>query len=199
MPSSRQLDDLLFSYVADFISRNRAAQILKMGLEQVGIGFFPVVDHLTFRTNDVGKRAEEFIKLGYSFCETLSYKDWYAKVYRKAGYPALFIDQAYPDERGSTSMVPEWVRRFGDRTLHHVAVRVEDIETAMARLQEAGVAFAGPIVGEREGPIRQVFTAPENVGGMAFSVVELTERHEGYLGFSPPQADSLMNSTVAPL
>jgi hypothetical protein len=96
-------------------------------------------------------------------------------------------------------MVPEWVRRFGDQTLHHVAVRVEDIEVAMTRLREADVAFAGAIVGERGGPLRQVFTAPENVGGAAFSVLELTERHEGYLGFSPPQADSLMQSTVAPL
>jgi hypothetical protein len=34
------------------------------------------------------------------------------------------------------------------------------------------------------------------VNGAAFSVIELTERHEGYLGFSPPQADGLMKSTV---
>jgi hypothetical protein len=27
-------------------------------------------------------------------------------------------------------------------------------------------------------------------------VLELTERHRGYLGFMPPQADSLMKSTV---
>lgn len=199
MTARRQLDELLAAYVADFVSRNHAAQIIKAGLDRVGIGFFPVTDHLTFRTEDIDRRAEEFIKLGYSLSDTLAYQDWYAKVYRKPGYPALFIDQAYPDERGRTSMVPEWVRRFGDRTLHHVAVRVEDIEAAMARLREAGVSFAGAIVGGRDSSLRQVFTAPENVGGVAFSVLELTERHEGYLGFSPPQADSLMKSTVAPL
>ena len=40
------------------------------------------------------------------------------------------------------------------------------------------------------------FTAPEIVDGQPFSVLELTERHRGYQGFSPPQADSLMKSTV---
>jgi len=33
-------------------------------------------------------------------------------------------------------------------------------------------------------------------GGQPFSVLELAERHRGYQGFSPPQADSLMKSTV---
>jgi hypothetical protein len=34
------------------------------------------------------------------------------------------------------------------------------------------------------------------IDGQPFSVLELTERHRGYQGFSPPQADSLMKSTV---
>ncbi len=196
MTPERQLDDLLAAYVADFVSRNAAARTLKQRLDEAGVGFFPIADHLTFRTDHVDRRAEEFLRLGYMFSETLQYEDWFAKVYRKPGYPALFIDQAYPGERGRTSIVPAWVAKFGDRTLHHIAVRVEDIELAMDHLQRAGVRFAGPVVGERGGPLRQVFTIPEEVNGLAFSVVELTERHEGYLGFSPPQADSLMKSTA---
>ena len=199
MTSSRQLDDILATYVADFITRNKAARIIKDSLDRIGIGFVPVVDHLTFRTVGIDRRAEEFTNLGYVLSETLTFQDWYAKVYRKAGYPPLFIDQAYPDERGRTSIIPDWVRLFGEQTLHHIAVRVEDIEDAMARLGDMGISFAGSIVGDRGGPLRQVFTVPENVDGAAFSVVELTERHEGHLGFSPPQADSLMKSTVAPL
>jgi catechol 2,3-dioxygenase-like lactoylglutathione lyase family enzyme len=198
LSSRRQLDELLARYVSDFVARNRAARVINDGMDRLGIGFFPLADHLTFRTADIDRRAEEFTGLGYTFSETLSYQDWYAKVYRKPGYPALFIDQAYPDDRGRTSIIPEWVRRFGDQTLHHVAVRVENIEKAIARLKQAGVEFAGAIVGTRDSPLRQVFTAPEQVDGVAFSVVELTERHEGYMGFSPPQADSLMKSTVAP-
>jgi catechol 2,3-dioxygenase-like lactoylglutathione lyase family enzyme len=195
MSNARQLDQSLDAYLKDFVARNRAAAILKQGLDQVGGGFFPVADHLTFRTDDIDRRAEEFLILGYQLSETLEYEDWYAKVYRTPGYPPLFIDQAYPGDRGQTSLIPAWVRRFGDRTLHHVAIRVEDIELAMARLRSAGVNFAGHIVGVRGSALRQVFTLPEEVDGAPFSVVELTERHEGYLGFSPPQADSLMKST----
>jgi hypothetical protein len=46
---------------------------------------------------------------------------------------------------------------------------------------------------------RQRWTAShlEQINGKPFSVLELTERHRGYQGFSPPQANSLMQSTVA--
>jgi catechol 2,3-dioxygenase-like lactoylglutathione lyase family enzyme len=196
MASARQLDDLLAGYISDFIARNTAARTLKKGLDDVGVGFFPIADHITFRTGDIDRRAEEFLRLGYSFTETLNYDDWYAKVYRKPGYPPLFIDQAYADARGKTSIIPGWVKKFGDRTLHHIAVKVEDIDKAIAQLQRAGVRFAGKVVGEKDGPLRQIFTVPETVDGAPFSVIELTERHEGFLGFSPPQADGLMKSTA---
>jgi catechol 2,3-dioxygenase-like lactoylglutathione lyase family enzyme len=192
-----ELDRLLSGYIEDFTRRNTAARTLKRQLDEVGVGFWPLADHLTFRTNDIDRRAEEFVRLGYQLAETLQYDDWFAKVYRKTGYPPLFIDQAFTDARGKTSIIPGWVSQFGDRTLHHIAVRVEDIEHAMQRLKQAGVAFAGSIVGERGGQLRQIFTVPEQVNGAAFSVVELTERHQGYLGFSPPQADGLMKSTAS--
>jgi hypothetical protein len=107
------------------------------------------------------------------------------------------VDQAYDGERGKTSIIPGWVKQFGDRTLHHIAVRVEDIEISMQRLAAKGVKFAGQIVGDRRGPLRQIFTVPEQVDGHAFSVLELAERHRGFQGFSPPHANSLMQSTVA--
>ena len=190
------LDQLLTRYIDDFTRRNTAAGVLKRQLNDVGVGFWPLADHLTFRTQDIDRRADEFLRLGYQLAETLHYEDWFAKVYRKPGYPPLFIDQAFTDARGKTSIIPGWVAQFGDQTLHHIAVRVEDIEHAMKRLQQAGVQFAGSIVGHRGGPLRQIFTVPEQVHGAAFSVVELTERHQGYLGFSPPQADGLMKSTI---
>ena len=195
MKPERQLDELLSGYIADFVARNRAARTLKQQLDRVGVGFVPLADHLTFRTDDIDRRAEEFMSLGYGFSETIEYQDWFAKVYRKPGYPPLFIDQAYADGRGRTSIIPGWVAQFGDRTLHHIAVRVEDIDVAIDRLQHEGIRFVGSIVGERGGPLRQIFTAPEEANGAPFSVVELTERHEGFLGFSPPQADGLMRST----
>ncbi len=191
-----ELDAVIARMTADFLARNSAAGMLRRALDDIGVGFVPVMDHLTIRTMDIDQRAVEFIALGYEFDETIYFDDWYAKVFRKAGYPSLFVDQAYPDARGQTSIIPRWVEKFGDRVFHHVAVRVEDIEHAILKLKSKGVVFAGEIVGARGGPLRQIFTAPEMIDGQPFSVLELAERHQGYQGFLPPQADSLMRSTV---
>ena len=196
MDHAAELDGLIERMIATYVSGNRAAHVLRALLDEAGVGFYPVADHLTLRTLDIDRRAEEFTRLGYGYSETIEYEDWYAKVYRKVGYPALFVDQAYSDERGRTSIIPGWVNKFGDQVFHHVAVRVEDIELAMERLKTKGVVFTGQIVGARGGQLRQIFTVPEMVEGQPFSVLELAERHRGYQGFSPPQADSLMKSTL---
>jgi catechol 2,3-dioxygenase-like lactoylglutathione lyase family enzyme len=194
-----ELEAVVDGLISDFVAKNSAAQLLKARLDEVGVGFKSVVDHITIRTLDVDRRAEDFIRLGYRCDETLEYDDWFAKVYRAPGYPALFVDQAWPGARGATSIIPRWVAKFGDETLHHVAVRVDDIERAIRRLKAQGVLFAGQIVGEKGGMLRQIFTIPEEVDGEPFSVLELTERHRGFQGFSPPQADGLMKSTVRPV
>jgi catechol 2,3-dioxygenase-like lactoylglutathione lyase family enzyme len=196
MDQGAELDTLISRMIEAYVARNCAAGVLRDLLEEAGVGFYPVADHLTLRTLDIDRRAEEYTRLGYSHTETLQYDDWFAKVYRKVGYPALFVDQAYPDERGKTSIIPGWVKKFGDQVYHHVAVRVNDIEKAIDRLKAKGVVFAGEIVGARGGPLRQIFTEPEMIDGQPFSVLELAERHRGYQGFSPPQADSLMKSTI---
>jgi len=196
MDQTQELDDLMETMVATYVARNRAAGVLKAMLDETGVGFSPVIDHVTIRTLDIDRGAEPFVKLGYVYDETLQYDDWYAKVYRKVGYPALFVDQAYPYARGKTSIIPGWVKKFGDKVFHHVAVRVEDIEQAVARLQQKGVVFTGKIVGERGGHLRQIFSSPEMIDGQPFSVLELAERHRGYQGFLPPQADSLMKSST---
>jgi len=191
-----ELDARLDRLITEYLSRNLAARVLQAALDEVGVGFRPVIDHLTIRTLDIDRRAEEFLQLGYGYAETLQYDDWFAKVYRVPGFPPLFIDQAYPDAKGTTSLIPGWVATFGDQTLHHVAVRVEDIEWAIHRLKTQGVVFTGDIVGARGASLRQIFTSPERVAGEVFSVLELTERRHGFLGFSPPQANALMRSTT---
>ena len=196
MGQEADLDAVMARMTADFLAQNSAGRMLRRALDDVGVGFIPVIDHVTIRTMDIDRRAEEFLALGYRYDETLHFDDWYAKVFRWAGYPALFVDQAYPDDRGKTSIIPRWVEKFGDQVFHHVAVRVEDIEQSILKLKAKGVVFAGEIVGARGGTLRQIFTAPEMLDGQPFSVLELAERHQGYQGFLPPQADSLMRSTM---
>ncbi len=157
-----------------------------------------VIDHITIRTRSVAQRAKEFQRLGFQDRdELIEYSDqgWWAKVYRKAGMPAVFIDQAYDDARGGKSLLPAWVDRFGDQVLHHIAIRVPDIDGAKAELEHAGVQFSGAIVGPRGTRLRQIFTAAEARDGQAFSVLELAERN-GYDGFVPEQADGLMQSSI---
>jgi len=196
MDQNRELDGLMARMVEEFVRHNQTGKTLQAMLDEAGVGLTPVIDHVTLRTLDIDRRAEPFIALGYAYDETLEYEDWYAKVYRKSGYPALFVDQAYAGDRGQTSIIPGWVQKFGDQVFHHIAVRVEDIERAVQQLKRKGVVFAGTIVGAQGGSLRQIFSSPEMVDGHPFSVLELAERRQGYQGFLPPQADSLMKSTA---
>ncbi|MFN3386052.1 MAG: VOC family protein [Candidatus Thermochlorobacter sp.] len=185
-------------YVEEYLAHNRAAATLNRLLEEIGIGLRPLLDHITIRTTHVERRAEEFLSLG--FIEDINlgiveYENWWAKVYRYPGLPAVFIDQAFEGERGAGCVIPKWVETFGDEILHHVAVNVDDIEKSIAALERKGIEFAGEITGEPGSALRQIFTKPEMKHGMAFTVLELTERHWGYSGFRSLQANTLMEST----
>lgn len=163
------------------------------------LGWETFVDHLTIRCMDVDLRAKEFLALGYAYQnEKIEYPNegWWAKIYRKANLPPIFIDQAYADEKGKKSILPKWVETFGENVLHHIAARVPDIEKAILEMKKKGVEFSGEIVGRSKSRLRQIFTVSENRKGQAFSLLELTERSQGYEGFIPEQADSLMKSSV---
>jgi len=193
-----ELDRLLKDYLGRFLEGNRAARALADGLNALGVGLRPLVDHCTVRTHDVERRARQFTDLGYRHDENigvLEFNNWWAKVYRKPGYPTLFIDQAFAGERGKDSLIPGWVDAHGDTCFHHVAILVEEMETAIAALQRQGFEFAGEVVGRPGSDLRQVFTQPEMRKNQVYTVLELIERHNGYEGFLPPQADGLMEST----
>ncbi len=148
MNAQSNLQPTVLKFVDEYLSRNQAARTFAQGLNEIGVGLFPVIDHITIRTLNIDARAEEFVQLGYVYSETLNYEDWWAKVYRIDGYPALFVDQAYDDERGKTSIIPGWVNTFGDNTLHHIAILVHDIEQAMDESKKRGIEFAGEVIGE---------------------------------------------------
>lgn len=189
-------DPMVQKMVETFFDGNEAARVYAEVCREQGWPL--IIDHITIRCMNVDRRAEPFLKNGYRFeGEVVEYPDqgWWAKVYRREGYPAIFVDQAYEDERGGKSIIPAWVARFSDQVLHHVAVRVNDIDQTIAALQKRGVEFSGAVVGNRGTRLRQIFTASEVRDGEAFSVLELTERN-GYDGFYPEQADSLMQSST---
>ncbi|MFQ5672554.1 MAG: VOC family protein [Nitrospinales bacterium] len=194
-------DEFFSRYMKAYLAENRAAGLLAESLKRCGTGIMPLVDHCTLRTRDVDRRAKQVVQFGYRYDDTigvLEFDNWWAKVYRKPGFPALFIDQAFAGERGRDSLIPEWVAAHGEECFHHIALRVEDIDAAIDAMESRGVEFAGTIVGEKGSDLRQIFTRPELRDGKVFTVLELIERHNGYEGFLPPQADGLMQSTRKP-
>ena len=192
------LDKFFSEYLQSFLAGNQAARQLAEKLRAIGVGLMPLVDHCTIRTLDVDQRAQEILDYGYSYdtdLGVLEFDHWWAKVYRKPGYPSLFIDQAFDGDRGQKSLIPQWVRSHGDFCFHHIAILVEDVQSAIQAFQHRNIEMAGDIVGGPGSDLRQVFTKPESRNGAVFTVLELIERHRGYTGFLPPQADGLMEST----
>jgi hypothetical protein len=193
---SKYQEPLIVNLLKKYFAENEAARAyLQVCREK---GWPAIIDHITIRCHNIDRKAVPFLKIGYSYQnELIEYPDqgWWAKVYRKKDYPALFIDQAYEDERGKTSILPDWVNIFGDDLLHHIAVRVTDIEQAIEAMKAKNIQLAGKIVGPRGSRLRQIFTASEVRQGKAYSVLELTERNN-YEGFVPEQADSLMQASV---
>lgn len=192
------LEKAIRTYLDDFIANNKAAQVVSSGLKVIGIGMRPVLDHLTFRALNVEERAKEFLDFGYAYDSKLGvieYDNWWAKVYRKAGYPAIFIDQSFDGEKGKGSAIPEWVRTFGDKIPSHLAIQVDDIENAVFFLEKQGVPFMGRISGGRGTDMRQIFAKPEMNNGKEFTVLELVERHRGFTGFVPPPAPAPVETT----
>ena len=191
-------DKFFADYIARYLKGNAAAREMKASLDACGVGLLPSIDHCAIRTHDVDRRAESVNELGFQYDASigvLEFENWWAKVYRKPGYPALFIDQGYAGERGADSLIPGWVDAHGDQCFHHIAILVEDVEAGIKSMQRRKVEFSGEIVGAAGTDLRQIFTRAEIRDGEVHTVLELIERHHGYAGFLPPQADGLMEST----
>ncbi|MEC7641225.1 MAG: VOC family protein [Nitrospinota bacterium] len=159
----KSAEQFFAQYMKSYLAENRAASLMADSLARCGVGFMPLVDHCTLRTLNIDRRSLQVLQFGYQYDESigvLEFDTWWAKVYRKPGLPALFIDQAYDGDRGWGSLIPKWVAAHGDQCFHHVAVLVEDIEAAIEKVKGQGVEFVGDIVGEKGTDLRQIFTSP---------------------------------------
>ena len=56
--------------------------------------------------------------------------------------------------------------------LHHVCLRVPDLEAAVARLQQSGAKLVNPEPGVGAGGHRSVFVHPSSAGGVLLELVE---------------------------
>jgi hypothetical protein len=163
------------------------------GLRVVGVGLWPLVDHLTFRAVDIAKRAEEFTRQGYHEDKTIGVlegHDWWGKVFRKTGYPSLLIEQPFTGKRGEKSVVLAWVHQYGDKQPHHLAIRVDNLTQAMYFMEKQGIPFSYQSSATHSADFKRVFTEPSRRDGKPYSVLELIERHRGFAGFAHPSLDA---------
>ncbi len=189
-------DKFLRMTCTNYLDSNKSAFKVIEQIKQAGIGWFQMIDHVTFRTHNIEKKAEEIKRFGYIYEETLEFENWWGNIYSLKGMPLVFIDQSYEGEKGKGSLIKEWVDEFGDQNLHHIAILVENIEDSVDFFNsKLNIEFSSGIYGEPKANLRQIFTKPEIKNGKAFSVLELIERNNGYMGLLPPQADKLMEST----
>ncbi len=187
--TNKHIDAVINDYIERYIRANRTATIVRDALNEAGVGLRPVIDHISIRTLNIQERALEFEAMGFSFDDRIGVIErdsWWAKVYRKPGFPALYLDQAFEDQRGAESLIPAWVEKFTDGQLHHIGISVDRMEPAVERLTALGVTFVGEIMGAPDSEFRQIYAEPEMIDDMAYTTLELVERRWGFAGFLSP-------------
>jgi hypothetical protein len=148
--NSQQIDVFFADYISRFLSENEAARYIANELSNCGVGLMPLIDHCTLRTLDVDKQAEDLFPLGFSHDQTLGtleFDNWWAKIYRKPGYPSLFVDQTFAGERGVASLITDWVHTHGDQCFHHIDILVEDIDHAIEKMKSRKIEFLVILLG----------------------------------------------------
>ncbi len=182
------LEASLKKYAEAFAAQNHAARLVTRGLALMGIGLRPILDHIVFRTLHLRQREQEFLGLGYE-------KDMNAKVLLKKGHGvevfrrgcAAAIILEHPHEKTGL----DWIANFGDQEPYYLAIRVEDVDEAVFRLEKQGVSFIRPVVGHRDDNLRQIATVAEMKDGKEYSHLVLVERHAGDQRFYAPDFWSL--------
>ena len=166
----------------DGVSRNRAAKILRGLLEEAGVGFYPVVDHVTCaRSTSTGAPSSSF----RSVMRTMKRCSMTTGTPRSIGRPAIppcswIRPMRTPAARPASfpaGSPPSATRSFTWPS------GVEDIDRAVARLKSNGWNLRRRRRSRRRATAPD-FSAPELVNGQPFTVLELAERHRGYQDFS---------------
>lgn len=177
------LEQALMHYAVDFAAENPAARVVTRGLLLVGIGVRPVLDHFIFRTLHLRERASEFLELGYErdpAAKVLEHKGHGVEVLRKGCAPAILIE--HPHEKAGL----DWVAHFGDKKPYAMAVRVDDIEESVFRLEKQAVSFIRPPAGKHGEDLREIAALPEVKDGKNAHHLILVERHAGDQRFFSP-------------
>ncbi len=177
------IEQVLKEYAEGLAAENPAVRVVTRGLLLVGVGIRPVLDHLVFRTVHLAERTQEFLALGYErdhAAKILEHRGHGVEVLRKGCAPAILVE--HPHEKSGL----DWVAHFGDKKPYALAVRVEDIDEAVFRLEKQAVGFIRPPAGQHGDILREIAAKPEIKDGKNASHLILIERHAGDQRFYSP-------------
>jgi hypothetical protein len=94
--------------------------------------------------------------------------------------PAILVE--HPHEKSGL----DWIAHFGDKKPYALAVRVEDIEEAVFRLEKQAVGFLRPPAGKHGETLREIAALPEIKDGKNANYLILAERRAGDERFYSP-------------
>ena len=177
------LEQSLKSYAADLAAENTAVRVVTRGLSLVGIGLRPVLDHFIFRTVHLKERVSEFLNLGYErdlTAKVLGHKGHGVEVFRKGDAPAILVE--HPHEKAGL----DWVGHFGDKKPYAMALRVEDLDEAVFRMEKQAVGFIRPPAGKHGETLREIAALPEVKDSKHAHHLILVERQLGDARFYAP-------------
>jgi len=189
MPSASGCKDPAFveqtlkKYTFGLALENTAVRVVTRGLSLVGIGIRPLLDHMIFRTVHLKDRTNEFLEMGYERdlgAKVLEHKGHGVEVLRKRSCPTILVE--HPHDKSGL----DWIAHFGDKKPYALALRVDDIEEAIFRLEMQAVGFLRPPAGKHGESLREIATLPEKKEGKNASCLILVERHSGDERFYAP-------------
>ena len=126
---------------------------------------FAGVDHLAIAAGDPARLADWY-------CETLGFRalsdNGKERPTRLLAGPGGGMIEMMPDDQ-----MPPPARELFDRGLSHLAIRVADLDAALVRLRQTGVAVAEPVPAAGGGRVAS-FHDPEG------NVVQVVERPAGW-------------------
>ena len=154
------------------------------------------LDHIAYRVED-RHLAGNFLKKTLNFTEGTEFKikfengstaDCLVLEPKLKDNPEIFISDGT-----EYSVVGEWVKNNGGNGgVHHIAYRVDDIQSVVDEWKKEGVEFlTDSIIDCPEDNMKQIFSKP--VKELGNVIIELIEREDK--GFCQNSVKDLMNST----
>jgi hypothetical protein len=91
---NQQVYVFFVDFISHFLSKNEATFYIANELSNFAVGLMQLIYHCILCTLDVVKRAGNLLSIGFFHDHvliTLKFYNWWAKVYRKPGYPSLYV------------------------------------------------------------------------------------------------------------